>query len=100
MKEAEATERLIVTHGAVTAMRLLGYAYKLDTEGEDWLREHISRQQLNHVKARFAEAHVPFEPGAIQWPTAMQAGVRLAARAKEIKAADAARKAARRPRTA
>lgn len=100
MKESEATDRLITAHGAVTAMRLLGYAFKLDSLGEEWLREHISRQQLNHVKARFAEAGVPFEPGTIQWPKVMQAGVRLGVQGQELKAKKAAREAARRPRTA
>ena len=70
MKESEATERLIKKHGPVSALRLLGYLYKLDTEGEQWLYEHISRQQLNHVKASFAEAEVPFERGA-SWPIVM-----------------------------
>lgn len=107
VKESEATERLIKAHGAVTTLRLLGYAYKLDTEGEDWLREHISRQQLNHVKARFAEASVPFERGAIQWPKAIEFGKRLAAHRDNVKAgieagkaARAAQKAARGPRPA
>lgn len=97
VKEAEATDRLMATHGAVTAMRLLGYAYKLDTLGEEWLREHISRQQLNHVRERFAEAGVPFEPGTIRWPKMMQPGLRLAAHADRVKAGSAARKAMRRP---
>lgn len=95
------------THGPVSAMRLLGYAYKLDTKGEDWLREHISRQQLNHVKASFEEAKVPFEPGAIQWPAIMEAGKRMVAHAKRLtaenevrKATLAAQKAARGPRPA
>lgn len=107
VKESEATERLIAEHGPVTALRLIGYLYKLDTEGEEWLREHVSRQQLNHVKARFEEAKVPFERGAIQWPGLAAVGVRLAAHRDRVKATNerqkaalAAQKAARGPRPA
>src|SRR5258708_666015 len=78
VKESEATDRLMRKHGPVTAMRLLGYLYKLDTEGEEWLYEHISRQQLNHVKATLAEAGVPFERGAIKWPALAEFGKKLA----------------------
>lgn len=95
MKESDATDRLIAKHGPVTALRLLGYAYKLDTEGEEWLREHISRQQLNHVKERFAEAGVPFERGALQWPKPIEAAKRLAAYRDDVRAKGAARKSAR-----
>lgn len=85
----------MATHGAVTTMRLLGYAYKLDTEGEEWLREHISRQQLNHVRDRFAEAGVPFQRGAIEWPRLGQAAKRLAAYRDDVRAKGAVRKSAR-----
>lgn len=107
VKEADATDRLMAKHGAVTTMRLLGYAYKLDTEGEEWLREHISRQQLNHVRDRFAEAGVPFQRGAIEWPRLGQVVVRAAAYRDAVRAKNAARKAthasqraAKRPRPA
>ena len=94
MKESEATDRLISTHGPVSALRLLGYLYKLDTEGEEWLYEHISRQQLNHVKASFAEAGVPFERGAIQWPRLVEFGKRLARHRDNSKALNARQRAA------
>lgn len=107
MKESEATERLITKHGPVTALRLLGYLFKLDTEGEEWLHEHISRQQLNHVKDRFAEAQVPFERGVIQWPAPVRLAKRLAAHRDDVKAKNevrkaklAAQRAAKRPRPA
>ena len=94
MKESEATERLITKHGPVTALRLLGYLYKLDTEGEAWLYEHVSRQQLNHVKASFAKADVPFERGAIQWPRLAEFGKKLARHRDDVRALGARQKAA------
>jgi hypothetical protein len=94
VKESEATDRLMRKHGPVTAMRLLGYLYKLDTEGEAWLYEHVSRQQLNHVKARFAEADVPFERGAIQWPRLAEFGKRLARHRDNVKALNRRQRAA------
>jgi hypothetical protein len=94
VKESEATERLISKHGPVSALRLLGYLYKLDTVGEEWLYEHVSRQQLNHVKASFAEADVPFERGAIQWPRLAEFGKRLARHREDVKALNAHQRAA------
>jgi hypothetical protein len=72
VKEPEATERFITKYGAVNAMRLLGWAWKLDTAGEDWLREHVSRQQLAFIQRQFEDAGVPWASGAIEWPAVMR----------------------------
>ncbi len=94
VKESVATDRLIAKHGPVSALRLLGYLYKLDTEGEEWLYEHVSRQQLNHVKASFAEADVPFERGAIEWPALAEFGQKLSRHRERVRALNARQRAA------
>ena len=97
MKESEATDRLIAKHGPVNALRLLGWAWKLELEGEEWIRERVSRQQLAFIQRQFAEADVPWRPGAIDWPRIMSAGKRALDDARATKAARAARRG---PRTA
>ena len=99
MKESEAVDRFIAKYGAVNALRLLGWAWKLDTAGEEWLRENVSRQQLDFIKGQFAEAKVPFEPGAIVWPKIMRAGKKALEDAKALDArTQAAARAARQRR--
>jgi len=102
VKESEATDRFIRKFGAVNAMRLLGWAWKLDTAGEDWLREQVSRQQLAFIQQQFKEAEVPWEPGAIQWPAVMRGAKRALdhARALDAKTQAAARASSRRRRPA
>jgi hypothetical protein len=100
VKEEEATKRFMDNFGPVTAVRALGYAWKLDTAGEDWLRENISRQQLNHIRELFKVARVPFEPGAIEWPRLMRSVKRAKDNAEARKAALNAENARRGPRTA
>jgi hypothetical protein len=39
MKESKATDLLIEKHGMVNALRLLGWAWKAELEGEDWIAE-------------------------------------------------------------
>ena len=102
MKESEATERFITKFGAVNAMRLLGWAWKLDTAGEDWLRDHVSRQQLGFIQRQFEEAGVPWTPGAIQWPAVMRGAKRALdnSRALHARTQAAARATSRRRRPA
>ena len=102
MKESEATERFITKFGAVNAMRLLGWAWKLDTAGEDWLRDHVSRQQLGFIQRQFEEAGVPWTPGAIQWPAVMRGAKRALdnSRALHARTQSAARASSRRRGTA
>lgn len=79
MKEDTAVERFIETFGVVNAIRLLGYAYQLDTRGEEWLREKVSRQQLAKIKKSFDEARVPFGQDVIEWsPRGLGLGKKLA----------------------
>jgi hypothetical protein len=78
MKEDTAVDRFIETFGVVNAIRLLGYAYQLDTRGEDWLREMISRQQLAKIKKAFKDARVPFGQDVIEWsPRGLGLGKKL-----------------------
>ena len=99
MKESKATDLFIDKYGPVNALRLLGWAWKLDTAGEDWIRDHVSRQQLAFIQKQFEEAGVPWEPGAIEWPRIMRAGKRALADAKALDArTQAAARAARRSR--
>jgi hypothetical protein len=102
VKESEATDHFITTFDAVSAVRLLGWAWKLDTAGEEWLREHVSRQQLAFIQRQFEEAGVPWAPGAIQWPAVMRGAKRALenARALDARTQAAARAARRRRRTA
>jgi len=99
VKESEATDRFIRNFGAVNTMRLLGWAWKLDTAGEDWLRDHVSRQQLAFIQRQFEEAGVPWAPGAIQWPAVMRGAKRALDNAKALDArTQAAARATRRRR--
>lgn len=99
VKESEATDRFIKHFGAVNTMRLLGWAWKLDTAGEDWLRDHVSRQQLAFIQRQFEEAGVPWAPGAIQWPAVMQGAKRALDNARALNArTQAGARAARRRR--
>jgi hypothetical protein len=87
MKEDEAVERFITRFGPVNAIRLLGYAYSLDTRGEEWLREVISRQQLAKIRKSFQDAGVPFGQDVIRWsPRGLGIGKRLATRNNALKA--------------
>ncbi len=86
MKESEATDRFITKFGAVNAMRLLGWAWKLDTAGEDWLRDQVSRQQLAFIQRQFEEAGVPWAPGAIHWPIVMRGAKRALDHARALDA--------------
>ena len=87
MKEDEAVERFITKFGPVNAIRLLGYAYSLDTRGEEWLREVISRQQLAKIRKSFGDAGVPFGQDVIQWsPRGLGIGKRLARHNDAVKA--------------
>jgi len=67
LTENEASDRFEQKFGIVNAIRLMGYAYKLEAAGEDWLREKLSRQQLTFIRAQFEEAKVPWGEGAIEW---------------------------------
>lgn len=79
MKEDEVVDRFLVKYGAVDAIRLVGYAYQLDTRGEEWLREMVSRQQLAKIRKSFEDAGVPFGPDRIQWsPRGLGLGKKLA----------------------
>lgn len=101
MKESEATDRLIAEHGMVNALRLLGWLWKLELEGEDWIAERVSRQQLAFIQRQVAEAKVPWEPGTIEWPRIMRAGKRAVdnSRALNERTQEAARLARRGRRT-
>lgn len=102
MTEPEVTDRLMRKFGPVNALRLLGWAWKLDTAGEDWLRDNVSRQQLAFIQRQFTEAGVPWEPGAIEWPRVMKRAKRALdnARALDARTQAAARVARRRRGTA
>lgn len=102
MPEPEATDRLLAKYGPVAAIRLLGYAYKLEVNGEEWLRGHVSRQQLLHIRRQFDDAGVPWGEGVIEWPALLRGAKRLQddakarkERAQEQLAAARARRAAR-----
>lgn len=97
MTESQATERFMAKHGPVTTIRLIGYAYKLEVAGEDWLREKVSRQQLLHIRKQFSEAGVPWGEGAIEWSRLLTG---LKTTHEDAKARQAARAARRSPRTA
>jgi hypothetical protein len=101
MKQSEVTDRLITEHGMVNALRLLGWLWKLELEGEDWIAEKVSRQQLAFIKRQVAEAKVPWEPGTIEWPKIMSAGKRAvdSSRALNERTQQAARLARRGRRT-
>lgn len=95
MREQDATERFISKFGPVTALRLLGYAYKMEFGGEAWLRDHVSRQQLLFIRRQFEEAEVPWGEGVIEWPGVVR-GLKKAYDAEQArKAARAARRASR-----
>ncbi len=102
VNESEVTERFITKYGPVNAMRLLGWAWKLDTAGEDWIRDNVSRQQLAFIERQFDEAGVPWAPGAIEWPRVMKGAKKALDNAKALNARTqaAARAARRRRRTA
>jgi hypothetical protein len=101
MKQSEVTDRLIAKHGMVNALRLIGWLWKLELEGEDWIAEKVSRQQLAFIQRQVAEAKVPWEPGTIEWPTIMRAGKRAVdhSRALNERTQEAARLARRGRRT-
>lgn len=87
MKESEAEERFIEQFGVVNAIRLIGYAWQLDVRGEDWLTEHVSRQQLAKIRASYEAAGVPWAPGAIEWIGAFKRLLKINDRAKAQAAA-------------
>jgi hypothetical protein len=101
MKESEATELLIEAYGPVNALRLLGWLWKLELEGEGWIAEKVSRQQLAFIQRQVTEARVPWAPGTIEWPRIMRAGKRAVdnSRALNERTQAAARLARRRRRT-
>lgn len=87
MNEDDAVERFITKFGPVNAIRLLGYAYSLDTRGEEWLREMISRQQLAKIRKSFKDARVPFGQDVIRWsPRGLGIGKNLARHNDAVKA--------------
>jgi hypothetical protein len=99
MKESEATDRLIAKYGPVNALRILGWLWKLELEGEDWIREKVSRQQLAFIQRQVAEANVPWEPGTIEWPRVLRAGKRAVDNSRALnERTQAAARAARRGR--
>ena len=101
MKQSEVTDLLISEHGMVNALRLIGWLWKLELEGEDWISEKVSRQQLAFIKRQVAEAKVPWAPGSIEWPGIMSAGKRAVdnAQALDDRTKEAARLARRGRRT-
>ena len=101
MKESRATELLIETHGMVNALRLLGWAWKAELEGEDWIAERVSRQQLAFIQRQFAEAGVPWGPGTIEWPRILRSSKKALDDAKALneRTQEAARLARRSRRT-
>jgi len=101
IKESEVTERLIKKYGPVNTLRLIGWLWKLELEGEEWISERVSRQQLAFIQRQVAEAGVPWEPGTIEWPRVMSVGKRMVhdARALNERTQEAARAARRGRRT-
>jgi hypothetical protein len=87
MKESEMTDRLIKKYGPVNALRLLGWLWKLELEGEAWISERVSRQQLAFIQRQVAEAGVPWEPGTIEWPRSLSVGKRMVHNASAPRAA-------------
>lgn len=85
----------------VNALRLIGWLWKLELEGEDWIAAKVSRQQLAFIKRQVEEARVPWEPGTIEWPRIMRAGKRAVdnSRALNERTQEAARLARRGRRT-
>jgi hypothetical protein len=100
LRESEVTDRLISKYGPVNALRLLGWLWKLELEGEDWIAEKVSRQQLAFIQRQVTEANVPWEPGTIEWPKLMRAGKRAvdSSRALNERTQERARLASRRRR--
>jgi hypothetical protein len=76
MNESEVTDRLIKKYGAVNALRLLGWLWKLELEGEDWIAAKVSRQQLTFIKRQVTDADVPWGEETIQWGKLLRAGKR------------------------
>ena len=101
MKESEVTDLLMRKYGPVNALRLLGWLWKLELEGEDWIAEKVSRQQLAFIQRQVTEADVPWEPGTIEWPRILRAGKRAVhnSRALNERSQEAARLARRGRRT-
>lgn len=97
MTEGEASDRFEAEFGVVNAIRLIGYAYKLEVAGEDWLRDKVSRQQLAFIHTQFEAAGVPWGEGVIEWSRALAKLKRAHEDAKARQAAKAVRKA---PKTA
>ena len=95
MTHGEAEDRFLDKFGPVNAIRLIGYAFKLDIAGEEWLREHVSRQQLAFIRAQFAEAGVPWGPGLIEWQKPLKALIKTREDALAKKAATSRKKAHR-----
>src|SRR5438477_5323558 len=102
MKESRATDLLIEKHGMVNALRLLGWAWKAELEGEDWIAERVSRQQFAFIQRQFADAGVPWGQGTIEWPGILRASKSAMddARALNERTQEAARLARRSRRTA
>jgi hypothetical protein len=86
MKESEVTDRLIAEHGMVNALRLIGWLWKLELEGEDWIREKVSRQQLAFIQRQVAEAKVPWERGTIEWSRVLRSSKKALDNAKALNA--------------
>jgi len=101
MKEGKASELLIEKHGMVNALRLIGWAWKAELEGEEWIAERVSRQQLAFIQRQFSEAGVPWGPGTIEWPRILRSSKRALdnARALDARTQEAARVARRGRRT-
>lgn len=104
ISDSEASDRFMTKFGPVNALRLLGYAYKMEFYGEDWLRQNVSRQQLLFIRRQFEEADVPWGEGAIEWPRLVRglkkAHVDAKARSKRAHDELEAIRARRSPRTA